>query len=125
MKSKTMIFLMLIGILLLSGCTAYSGLTSSSVALNTIETTNRQGTTYQISVEENTFRPADLEIKTMDTVEWINVDDNDHTVTFDGEEFDVALPMGGSATYQFTKPGIYTYSSQLNPLARGTILVKS
>jgi|SRR3989344_6498155 len=124
MKSKIIVFFMLIGILLLSGCAASGGLTSSSVALNTPEAANQQGETYQVSIKENTFRPADLEIKTMDLVEWINVDENDHTITLDNGEFDVALPMGGSATYQFTKPGIYTYSSQLNPLARGTILVR-
>ena len=135
MIKKTLFLIMVIGVLLLAGC-SLGGVTSGSVVQgnqnNDDYKSRNQGTAYQVSIKDNSFRPNDLEISVGDTVEWVNLGEYDHTLTMDNGKFDAHLSNGGTANYKFTEPGIYTYHSQCTDsheetcttIISGTVLVR-
>lgn len=81
------------------------------------------GTSYQIAIENSQFMPTDLEVKAGTTIEWVNKDSVDHTVTFENGDFDVNMPMGATATHTFTEPGTFRYFCQYHPGMQGSIIV--
>lgn len=49
-----------------------------------------------------------------------------HTVTFEGLDYDVTIPPGGSATHTFDAPGTYEYGCKFHPPdMKGTLVVKA
>ncbi len=79
---------------------------------------------YTVVVENGRFMPADLEVNVGDTVEWVNLDDVDHTVTFESCAIDRELPAGSTVRYTFTRAGgVSYYGSLLHPKAQGSVTV--
>ena len=81
------------------------------------------GEINQVVIENLKFMPTDLEVKVGDTVEWVNKDGKEHTVTFENGVIDEKLPLEGTVTYPFTEPGIFRYYCQFHPEMRGSIIV--
>ena len=78
----------------------------------------------EIAVANFAFVPANLSVKTGDTVTWTNMDDVSHTVTADNGAFDSGA-LGHGASFQLTAglPGTYTYFCQIHPFMKGTLTV--
>ena len=47
-----------------------------------------------------------------------------HTITFNNGQFDIQIPVGGSASYTFTESGVYEYISVHDPNMQGAIHVR-
>ncbi len=78
----------------------------------------------QVVIEGFVFNPMDITVKVGDTIEWINMDDVAHTVTFEDARFDVEVPAGAVVSYTFTEElGEARYFCAYHPLMRGSVLV--
>lgn len=81
---------------------------------------------FDVTIETSGFNPAQLNIKTGNTVTWKNNDTQDHSVTKTDEIGPDSPPMskGQGFLYTFTKPGTYRYHDSLNPKMTGTVTVE-
>ena len=77
----------------------------------------------QVVIENSQFMPTDLEIKAGTTVEWVNKDSVDHTVTFENGDFDTELVVGATTTVTFNEVGEYRYFCQFHPGMQGSVIV--
>jgi len=87
------------------------------------------GGVVQVAIANHSFNPTDVTIRSGTTVQWVNMDHVDHTVTFGGHDEqasggDSGL-MGHMAkfSYTFTEPGTYEYHCDPHPYMTGTIVV--
>ena len=132
MRKIMLALLMLVSVLVLMGCTSQPATpalpaTSAPVAAPAESNAAPAGNTagvYPVMVVNNMFQPTDVEVKTGETVEWVNNDGYDHTVTFDTIAVDELLPRGGSTTYTFTTAGEYSYHCGIHRQMQGKIIVK-
>jgi len=83
-------------------------------------------TTSQVSMETVKFLPAAVEIKTGETVVWINHDLTPHTVTSEtGSELNSgSIEPGTSWTHKFDQAGTFPYYCTFHTEMKGTITVK-
>lgn len=77
-----------------------------------------------VKVVDVAFSPPAVKARVGDTIEWVNDDMFDHTVTADDESFDLALDVGQSQRMDITRPGTIRYFCRLHPNMRGTIDVE-
>lgn len=124
---KTAIALMVMGVLLLAGCqtqVADSKDEKIDSATEAEESTALKSEAYQVVIENFKYMPTDLEIKAGDTVEWVNKDSAEHTVTFEDDVLDEKLAAGGMVRYTFTETGIFSYSCSFHSSMKGTVIVE-
>ena len=77
------------------------------------------------TIDNFTFAPARLIVKTGTTVTWRNEDDIPHTVTASSRLFkSKALDTDDSFSFTFTAPGTYEYFCSLHPRMTGTVVVE-
>ena len=81
------------------------------------------GTIHQVVIENNQFMPTDLDILLGDTVEWVNKDSLDHTVTFENGDFSQKLSPGGTTTFTYKEIMQFPYFCSIHPGMRGNIIV--
>ena len=81
-----------------------------------------QPVTKNISIQNFSFNPTTLEIKTGDTVVWKNLDSAPHIVVENNGKF--TSPTLGQFSYTFTTAGTYDYHCQIHPSMTGQIIVK-
>jgi len=80
--------------------------------------------TYQVSIVEFSFTPAELTINPGDTVVWANLGTIIHGVIADDRSFNAgSLSPGRTYAYTFNTPGRYPYSDFFFPGVRGVIIV--
>jgi len=77
----------------------------------------------QVVIENSQFMPTDLEVKVGTTVEWVNKDSVDHTVTLENGDFDTELIVGATTTVTFNEVGEYRYFCQYHPGMQGSVIV--
>src|SRR3954451_4510119 len=77
-----------------------------------------------IMIDNFTFEPAQLTVKTGTTVTWKNRDDIPHTVVSAGKFRSKTLDTDDSYSFTFTTAGDYTYFFSLHPHMKGTIKVE-
>ena len=71
------------------------------------------------------FVPAVVHVKAGDTVEWINDDDDAHTVDSTEKLFDSGgLDTHDKYLHAFAKTGSFTYICALHPYMKGTVIVQ-
>lgn len=82
------------------------------------------------------FDPSKITIPVGTEVTWINEDGLDHTITsgnwsnqgfdeiHDGRFYSGILSAGGSSSYTFTEPGVYSYFCSPHPWMNGFVLVE-
>jgi plastocyanin len=81
-------------------------------------------TTVSVSVEDNQFKPAMLNIQPGTTVRFGNYGKTTHTVTATNGEWDSGdLSPGSAYTATFIKPGTYKYYCRHHKGMEGTIVV--
>jgi plastocyanin len=81
--------------------------------------------THTVVMDGTGFEPANLKIKTGDTVEWVNKDPFPHTATskergFDSKEIDA----GKSWKHTFSAKGEFPYACTLHPTMKATLSVE-
>ncbi len=80
--------------------------------------------THAVHIRNFAYSPSQIQIKVGDSVEFINDDDEAHTVTATDKSFDSAgLDTGDRWSYRFKKPGRYAYLCALHPWMKGVIVV--
>jgi plastocyanin len=80
-----------------------------------------------VSIDNFTFTPASLTVKTGTTVTWSNKDDIPHGIASSTNAFkkSQALDTDDSFSFTFTTPGSYQYFCYLHPHMVGTIVVEA
>ena len=79
-----------------------------------------------VEIDNFTFTPPTLTVKTGTTVTWLNADDTPHTVAASSKLFkSKALDTDGSFSFTFTTPGMYEYFCSLHPHMTGTVVVEA
>jgi plastocyanin len=80
-----------------------------------------------ITINDNTFTPANMTVKVGSTVRWVNEDDHVHRIEFANKMFSAStylLGAGQSASsVPFVRPGTYDYDCLIHPYMHGTITV--
>ena len=104
----------LVGALLVSGCSSGEPTGGEPVATNQVELPK----SYR-------FEPADILIDAGTAVTWTNQDDFPHNVhLLDGSDRRIDLPVDGEGTLTFEEPGEFDYECSLHPQdMRGTVTV--
>ena len=77
----------------------------------------------QVVIDKATFGDAPAGIKVGDTIEWINTDIFDHTVTAKNGAWDVIIPAGKKARVVMKKIGTFDYFCKYHPNMTGTLKV--
>jgi plastocyanin len=80
-----------------------------------------------VSIDNFTFTPQALTVKTGTTVTWTNKDDIPHGIAAPGNVFKRSNAMDTDDTYSFTftTPGTYQYFCYIHPHMTGTIVVEA
>ena len=79
----------------------------------------------QVVIENFSFAPATLTVKTGTKVTWINRDDVPHTVNENDKLFKSgAMDTDDQFSYTFSAPGTFSYFCALHPKMTGQIIVK-
>ena len=147
MKSGFIIFIILIGALVVSGCSSTNTPTSVPTPAHTQmpttpEPTPQTGTlaqnvttnisdknlghtssTIDITMQGFAFHPTTITISAGDTVRWTNIDSVNHDVK--GDTFDSGV-MKSNGTFEmiFNQTGTYNYICSIHPSMQGQIIVQ-
>jgi plastocyanin len=83
--------------------------------------------TAAVSIDNFTFNPQKLTVKSGTTVTWTNKDDIPHGLAATGNVFkrSNALDTDDHFSFTFTTPGTYQYFCYLHPHMTGTIVVEA
>jgi plastocyanin len=81
-----------------------------------------EAATIEVTIEKLVLKPAAINAKVGDTIEWVNKDVMAHTATADGK-FDVVIPPHQSASTVVTKAGAIEYYCRFHPNMRGRLQV--
>jgi plastocyanin len=81
----------------------------------------------QVTIDNFTFSPAEIDVPAGTRVVWTNRDDIPHTVTDAADPRATKSPpldTGDSYARTFDKPGTYRYFCSLHPYMQGTVVVR-
>jgi len=80
-----------------------------------------------ISIDNFTFTPQTMTVKTGTTVTWTNKDDIPHGIAATNNAFtrSKALDTDDSFSFTFTTPGTFQYFCYVHPHMTGTIVVEA
>jgi plastocyanin len=85
-----------------------------------------QKATATLKIHNFKFEPAKMTIAVGDTVQFVNSDEEPHTVTAkDGTFNSKALDTNQTWNYTATKPGTFPYICSIHPFMKGTLTVTS
>jgi plastocyanin len=81
--------------------------------------------THTVVMEGFTFKPQTLEVKSGDTVLWVNRDILPHTATATANAFDSkTIKPGGKSTWKAGAAGQYAYYCALHPNMKAVVQVR-
>jgi plastocyanin len=85
-----------------------------------------EGTPNTVTIDNFSFTPAAVTVKTGTTVTWTNKDDIPHGIGATNNAFpkSKALDTDDSYSFTFTTPGTYQYFCYLHPKMVGSIVVE-
>src|SRR4051794_19321031 len=79
---------------------------------------------HKVLIQNLKYDPAKLSIKVGETVQWINKDDNDHTVIADDDSFKSDnLGSGDKFSHTFEKKGTFKYHCKYHPRMKASVTV--
>lgn len=78
---------------------------------------------YNIAIENFSFKPTEIDIKKGDTVTWTNQDSAPHKILGDIFQSD-SLAKGQSFSFVFNSAGTFDYICGIHPSMKGTIIVQ-
>ncbi|MCX6778716.1 MAG: plastocyanin/azurin family copper-binding protein [Candidatus Magasanikbacteria bacterium] len=77
-----------------------------------------------VTIQNFSFQPADLQVTSGSTVIWTNLDSVQHIVSLPGTFESSPLNSGDTFQYTFSIPGAYGYHCAIHPSMVGQITVK-
>jgi plastocyanin len=86
--------------------------------------TSARADDLEVHIDNFTFQPAELSVKTGTTVIWTNRDDIPHTVVSAGKFRSKTLDTDDKFSFTFTAAGDYKYFCSLHPHMTGLIKVE-
>ena len=96
------------------------------VALSLALTVASRAADVEVKIDNFTFNPPRVVVKTGTTVTWENEDDIPHTATASKMQFkSKVLDTGQKFSFTFTTPGTYAYFCALHPHMTGIIVVEA
>jgi plastocyanin len=96
------------------------------VAATMAVTSPAQAADVEVKIDNFTFNPQQITVKTGDTVTWTNHDDIPHTVTSKTMVFrSKAMDTDDKFSFTFVTPGKYDYFCSLHPHMTGLIVVEA
>ena len=102
-----------------------AALPAAALAAAGIPLSSARADDAMVKIDNFTFEPAQLTVKTGTTVTWVNEDDIPHTVAATDRSFkSKALDTDDAFAFAFTEPGNYAYVCSLHPHMTGTIVVE-
>ncbi|MBI2499001.1 cupredoxin family copper-binding protein [Candidatus Woesearchaeota archaeon] len=107
---KRGLFVVLISLLIISGCSKQNINTGVSIGNNVV-------------INGFSFNPNELSVKIGDTITWENQDSAVHTVVSNGLFESEVLNKGEKFSFTFDKAGEYNYNCGIHPSMRGKIIV--
>lgn len=117
---------LLVILLSLSSCSPNSQSATSTnqhTELSKISTQTQNSNTT-VKILNFKYMPDNLKIGTGETVQFVNQDEEPHTVTASDHSFDSkALDTQQTWTHTFTKSGSFPYLCSIHPYMKGTITV--
>ena len=121
MKKVTIFSLVVLGALILGGCSLYGGTSTPSVA--TPSTKEIPAAPNAVNIQGFAFNPGILTVKKGTTVTWTNNDSASHQIksaTFNSGSFG----KGQAFSFTFNDTGIFDYSCAIHPSMLGKIIVE-
>ncbi|WP_336662978.1 cupredoxin domain-containing protein [Leucobacter sp. USHLN154] len=76
-----------------------------------------------VTVSDNRYEPAEVEIAPGQAVRWEFVGPNEHDVVSEDRSFVSELLVEGSYTHQFSEEGEYAYLCSIHPEMQGVVRV--
>ena len=83
-----------------------------------------EGRVHQIEIKGVAFAPAQVTVRTGDTVEWANGDVVAHTATSKEGGFDVNVLPNRKGSAAMTRPGTFSYTCRYHPNMKGQVVVE-
>lgn len=116
---KIGIAVIILGVVITSSCTQNHQQSPKN-------TTNTKNTSYStVTIQNFTFTPNTITVKAETNVTWTNQDSAVHDVTSDSGAFSSPdLNKDDKYTYNFTKPGEYSYYCDEHPSMKGKVIVQ-
>ncbi len=123
MRARSMLFLAMFSVLLIGVIYGMAPGALSRTSPNNPQI-NRPNATFDVSITDFQFQPADLTIHVGDTVTWTNNGPSDHTTTSDTLVWDSGtLIPGNTFSFTFTQTGVFPYHCSIHSIMHGTITV--
>ena len=96
------------------------------VALASVERTMAANPpTVDVRIDNFSFSPATITVKSGTQITWTNHDDIPHTVVSDDKSFkSKALDTDEKFTFTASKPGTYSYYCSIHPKMTGKLIVE-
>ena len=87
---------------------------------------NSSGSQYQVKIDNFSYAPSTLTVRTGTTVTWVNQDDVPHNiVSTEGNTLKSSLlDTDQKFAYTFDKAGTYRYHCFIHPQMLGTVIVQ-
>jgi len=120
---KKLLLSLLVGILLVAGCTQSSGNPPGSNGSGTSAGQNA------VKISNFAFVPQSIAIKAGESVTWTNEDSVQHQIAADPGQPDIvnlsspSMNNGATYSYTFSKAGTWTYHCSIHPSMKGTVVV--
>jgi len=96
----------------------------AAVALLQLSVAGARAQDINVTIDNFTFTPPELNVKVGDTVTWTNHDDIPHTVVSAGKFRSKTMDTDNSFSFTFTSAGDYKYFCSLHPHMTGMIKVE-
>ena len=98
---------------------------ASMAAMLFFATGSARAADVAVKIDNFTFGPQQLTVKSGTTVTWTNGDDIPHTVVSPNTFRSRALDTNDNFSFTFTTPGTYKYFCSLHPHMTGIVVVEA
>ncbi|MDO8557013.1 MAG: cupredoxin family copper-binding protein [Candidatus Jorgensenbacteria bacterium] len=102
---------------------APANLAASTAAQGSNSTATIQESVAEVNIQNFSFNPAEVSIKTGGTVRWTNKDSALHKIIINGITESQMMAQDGSFEFSFAKAGAYSYICSIHPSMKGIVTV--
>ena len=111
--------------LVLAFASALTGIVLSAVVAGQTPSADSAAPPPEVTIDNFTFGPSEVNVAVGTTVTWTNKDDIPHTVVNTDKTFkSKVLDTDEKFSYTFTKAGSYRYFCSIHPKMTGTVVVR-